>query len=165
MSTAGVVQDSGNLFSMLDAQHEDWIVTRAMEIMERRVFCGGQTLQSPTAVKDFLRIKLAGQPNEVFAVLFLDSQFRVIKYDELFKGTVNQTSVYPRVVLCEAMKHNAAAVVFAHNHPSGLTEPSNNDKVMTSKLKTILAEVDVRVIDHVVVGQGEPYSFAEKGLL
>jgi len=165
MSTADTVQNSGNLFSMQDTEHEDWIVTRAMEIVERRVFLGGPPLQSPTAVKDFLRIKLAGQPNEVFAVLFLDSQFRVIAYDELFKGTVNQTSVYPRVVLSEAMKHNASAIVFAHNHPSGLTEPSNNDKVITSKLKTILNEVDVRVLDHIVVGQGEPYSFAEKGLL
>ncbi|MEQ9879522.1 DNA repair protein RadC [Pectobacterium aroidearum] len=165
MSTSVVLKNSARLFNILDAKHEDWIIARAMEIVERRMFRGGQTLQNSAATMDFLRTRLAQEPNEVFSALFMDNQNRVIAYEELFKGTVNSTSVYPRVVLSRALAHNAAAIIFAHNHPSGLTEPSNADKFITSRLKGVLDAVDVRMLDHVIVGQGRPFSFAEMGLL
>ncbi|HCM5830641.1 RadC family protein [Klebsiella pneumoniae] len=165
MSTSVALKDSTRLFNVLDAQHEDWIVERAMEIVERRMFRGGQALQNSCATMDFLRTRLAQEPNEVFVALFMDNQNRVIAYEELFKGTVNSTSVYPRVVLSRVLAHNAAAIIFAHNHPSGLTDPSTADKFITTRLKVVLEAVDVRVLDHVIVGQGPPFSFAEKGLL
>ncbi|GAA5180593.1 DNA repair protein RadC [Niveibacterium umoris] len=123
-------------------------------------------LSSPGAVRDWLRLKLAALPYEVFMVLLLDAQNRLIAADELFRGTLDQTSVYPREVVKLALAHNAAAVIFAHNHPSGCAEPSRADELLTSSLKQALALVDVRVLDHfVVAGNAHPLSFAERGLL
>lgn len=120
---------------------------------------------SPGAVKDFVRLKLATLPHEVFAVLFVDSQHRLLKWDEMFRGTLNQTSVYPREVVKRALALNAGAVILAHNHPSGLAEPSRADEFLTQTLKNALQLIDVRVLDHLVVGQGQAVSFAERGLL
>jgi DNA repair protein RadC len=120
---------------------------------------------SPGAVKDYVQLQLASLPHEVFAVLFLDSQHRLIKLDEMFRGTLGQTSVYPREVVRRAIALNAAAVILAHNHPSGLAEPSRADEFLTQTLKSALALVDVRVLDHLVVGCGSVVSFAERGLL
>jgi DNA repair protein RadC len=125
----------------------------------------GPVFDSPARVKDFVALKLGGLPNEVFAVLFLDSQHRLIEWRELFRGTLTQTSVYPREVLRQAMELNAGAVILAHNHPSGVAEPSRADEFLTQSLKTALALVDVRVLDHLVVGSGQVVSFAERGLL
>ena len=125
----------------------------------------GDTLNSPRVVRDYLKLLLAGRSQEVFLVLFLDTQHRVIASEELFHGTLSQTSVYPREVVKRALAHNAAAVIFAHNHPSGVTEPSQADQLLTSALKQALALVDVTVLDHFVVAAGQPLSFAERGLL
>lgn len=120
---------------------------------------------SPTRVKDYLRLQLGPRPHEVFAVLFLDAQNRLLRLEEMFRGTLTQTSVYPREVLKRALDLNAAAVILAHNHPSGFAEPSRADEYLTQTLKSALALVDVRVLDHLVVGRGEVVSFAERGLL
>ena len=126
---------------------------------------GNDVLSSPRAVRDYLRLALQGRPHEVFMGVFLDAQNRVIASEELFRGTLTQTSVYPREVVKRALHHNAAALIFAHNHPSGTAEPSRADEVLTQALKQALALVEVKVHDHFVVGQGAVLSFAERGLL
>lgn len=126
----------------------------------------GDALGSPRAVRDWLRLTLAGLPHEVFMVLLLDAQNRLIAAEELFRGTLTQTSVHPREVVKLALAHNAAGALFAHNHPSGVAEPSRADEALTQALKQALALVDVKLLDHfIVAGQAEPLSFAERGLL
>lgn len=125
----------------------------------------GKGLTSPSAVRDFLRARLTRRPREVFAALFLDNRHRVIRFEELFYGTIDAATVHPREVVRKALAANAAAVIFAHNHPSGSTEPSAADKHLTKRLTDALALIDIRVLDHFVVGDGEPLSFAERGLL
>ncbi len=120
---------------------------------------------SPGAVKDYLGLLLGGRPQEVFAVLFLDGQHRLLRMEEMFHGTLMQTSVYPREVVRRALALGAGAVVFAHNHPSGLAEPSKSDEYLTQTLKSALQLIDVRVLDHLVIGQGAVVSMAERGLL
>ena len=122
-------------------------------------------LISPQAVRDYLRLSLGGRPYEVFVGLFLDSQNRVLASEELFRGTLAQTSVYPREVVKAALARNAAAMIFAHNHPSGVAEPSRADELLTQALKQALALVDIRTLDHFVVAGGRLTSFAERGLL
>jgi DNA repair protein RadC len=131
----------------------------AQQMAEQPVF------DSPGRVKDYLGLQLGGHEHEVFAVLFLDSQHRLLRLEEMFRGTLTQTSVYPREVLRRALALNAGAVVLAHNHPSGLAEPSRADEYLTQTLKTALQMIDVRVLDHVVVGRGQVVSMAERGLL
>lgn len=127
---------------------------------------GRDLLGSPGAVRDWLRLKLAALPHEVFGALWLDSRNRLIEYDELFRGTLTQASVYPREVVKQALLRNAAAVILVHNHPSGAAEPSRADELLTRSLREALALVDVKVVDHVVVaGLAKPLSFAERGLL
>jgi DNA repair protein RadC len=125
----------------------------------------GSALSSPQAVRDYLRLKLQDRPHEVFGVVFLDAQNRVLAVEELFRGTLTQTSVYPREVVKRALAHNAAAIIFAHNHPSGIAEPSRADEALTTALRQALALVDVKVLDHFVIGGGMAMSFAERGLL
>lgn len=121
---------------------------------------------SPGQVRDWLRLKLSGRPQEIFMVLWLDAQNRLLKAEELFTGTLTQTSVYPREVVKAALAHNAAAAILAHNHPSGVAEPSKADELLTQSLKAALAMVDVKVLDHfIVAGNTRPLSFAERGLL
>lgn len=151
--------------TLIAAQHEDWIILQAITLLEKRVFKAGPSLGSPAAVRDYLRLKLVEEPNEVFAVVFLDSQHQVLAYEPLFKGSVDQTSVYPRVVVQRALALNASALILAHQHPSGVTEPSTADRTLTDRLKAALAMVDIRVVDHFIVGKGTSYSFAEAGLL
>ena len=131
----------------------------AQQLREREVFDSADT------VKHYLQLHLASKGHEVFAVLFLDSQHRLLALEELFRGTLTQTSVYPREVVLRALHHQAAAVVLAHNHPSGSVQPSRADEQLTQTLKTTLALVDVRVLDHVIVAPGQALSMAEKGLL
>lgn len=125
----------------------------------------GDALSSPRAVRDYLQLLLGVRQQEVFLVLFLDTQHRVIASEELFHGTLGQTSVYPREVVKRALAHNAAAVILAHNHPSGVAEPSQSDRMLTDALKQALSLVDVRVLDHFIVAAGKTLSFAEKGLI
>ena len=122
-------------------------------------------LDSPQAVRDYWQLHLAARSHEVFAVLFLDAQYRMLAMEELFRGTLTQTSVYPREVVLRALHHQASAVVLAHNHPSGSVQPSRADEMLTQTLKSALALVDVRVVDHVIVAQGQTLSMAERGLV
>ena len=124
-----------------------------------------QAFHAPDAVKQYVQLHLAHKTHEVFAVLFLDSQNRLQAMEELFRGTLSQTSVYPREVVLRALHHQAAAVVQSHNHPSGSVQPSRADETLTQTLKAALALVDVRVLDHVIVGQGQALSMAELGLI
>jgi len=122
-------------------------------------------LDSPERVKDYLLLQLAHLPHEVFAVMFLDAQNRLIEFRELFRGTLTQTSVYPREIVKLAIALNAASVLLSHNHPSGVAEPSRADEFLTQTLRSALQLVDVRVLDHIVVGHDRVISFAERGLL
>jgi len=131
----------------------------AQRLKEREVFA------SPDAVKRFLQLHLSQKTHEVFCVLFLDAQNRLIEMKELFHGTLTQTSVYPREVVKEALAMHAASVVLAHNHPSGTVQPSRSDEALTQTLKAALGLVDIRVLDHVIVAPGDALSMAEKGLL
>lgn len=125
----------------------------------------GEILLNPAKTRRFLKSRLRSYQQEVFACLFLDNQHRVIKFEELFQGTIDGASVYPREVVKKALALNAAAVILAHNHPSGLAEPSQADIRITDKLKSALLLVDIRVLDHMIVGDGEVLSFAESGIL
>ena len=120
---------------------------------------------APGRVRDYLQLHLASREHEVFAVLFLDAQHRLLQFDEMFRGTLTQTSVYPREVVLRALHHHAAAVVLTHNHPSGTVQPSRADEALTQTLKAALALVDVRVLDHVIVAPGQALSMAERGLI
>jgi DNA repair protein RadC len=131
----------------------------AQRLQERTV------LSDPSAVKQFLQMHLGHRTHEVFAVCFLDAQNRLLQTEEMFHGTLSQTSVYPREVVLKALHHHASAVVLAHNHPSGSVQPSQADLALTQTLRAALALIDVRVLDHIIVGQGQALSMAEKGLL
>ncbi|MFZ3118630.1 MAG: DNA repair protein RadC [Variovorax sp.] len=137
------------------------LARRAMaeRLRERTVF------DSPATVNHYLQLHIASRPHEVFAALFLDAQHRLIAMEELFRGTLSQTSVYPREVAVRALHHHAAAVILAHNHPSGGVEPSRADEALTQTLKAALALIDVRVLDHIVVARGQTLSMAERGLV
>ena len=151
---------SNNRYRMAD---EDEILFEAIQIHNRKL-SKGESLTSPDKGKDCIQLKLAALEHEVFVCLFLDNQHRVIACDELFRGTIDGASIYPREVVKATLKHNAAALILAHNHPSGISEPSQADKVITEKLKAALGLIDVRVLDHFIVGE-TVYSFAEHGLL
>ena len=137
------------------------LARRAMaeRLKDRTVF------DSPDAVKHYLQLNIGARPHEVFVALFLDAQHRLIAMEELFRGTLTQTSVYPREVVMRALHHHAAAVILAHNHPSGGVDPSRADEALTQTLKAALALVDVRVLDHVIVAAGQTLSMAERGLV
>ena len=143
---------------------EDQIIQRALEILSARTR-SGDALTSPSAVRDYLRLALSGKEREFFLVVFLDAQHRVLGIEELFSGTLTQTSVYPREVVKAALKANAASVIFAHNHPSGVAQPSQADELLTRQLKEALALVDVKALDHFIVAGNQAMSFAERGLL
>lgn len=131
----------------------------AQTVRERSIF------ENPLAAQQYVQLQLAGKPYEVFAVLFLDAHNCLIAFEELFRGTVSQATVYPREVLLRALHHSAAGVVLAHNHPSGRAEPSAADEALTQTLLAALKLVDVRVLDHIIVAPGQSYSFAERGLI
>jgi DNA repair protein RadC len=150
---------SSNVEAKLMAARE--LVRRALvETMRQRDMLG-----SPAAVREYLRITLAQRDHEVFMVLFLDAQNQVIEPEEMFRGTLTQTSVYPREVVKRGLALNAAAVILAHNHPSGVAEPSRADELLTQSLRQALALVDIRVLDHIVIAGSNAVSFAERGLL
>ena len=140
------------------------VVQQALALLECEVR-EAHALATPDAVRDYLRLRLGDRLHEVFAVVFLDTQYRVIETLEMFRGTLSQTSVYPREVVIEALARNAAAVILAHNHPSGHAEPSRADEMLTRTLKSALALVDVRVLDHFIVTRSGVVSMAERGLV
>lgn len=137
------------------------LVKRALHEQMRR----SDNIDSPHAARDYLRLHLAARDREVFAAIYLDAQHRVIAVEDLFAGTLTQTSIFPREVVRHALLHNCAAVIFAHNHPSGVAEPSRADELLTQTLKRALALVDIKVLDHVVIGAEATLSFSEQGLL
>lgn len=147
------------------AAADDAVIEQALRVPEGRMRAHGPLLTSPQAVRDYLRLRIADLEHEVFVVLFLDAQHRLIACEEMFRGTLAQTSVYPREVVKATLRHNAAAVVLAHNHPSGVAEPSRADELLTAALKQALALVDCKTLDHFVVGGDKTISFAERGLL
>ena len=154
------------IYAVKSAQStDDAIIASALRIIESRMRIATVSMSSPQAVKDHLRLNLATLEHEVFGVLWLDSQNRLIEYQELFRGTVNQTSVYPREVVKSALSCNASACILTHNHPSGFAEPSRADELITATLKTALALIDCKVLDHMIVGGTGVMSFAERGLL
>ncbi len=140
-------------------------ITRAMNIIAEKTLSAGEALTSSEHTKTYLRLKLNSEPAECFMVIFLDNQHRMLADEILFRGTIDGAAVYPREVMRSVFKHNAAAVIFAHNHPSGNAEPSQSDIAITRRLKTALETIDVRTLDHFVVGNPEVVSFAERGLL
>ena len=149
----------------VDAMGEEAILAKAREILATRLLREHDALTSPHATREYLTMKLADLSHEVFGVVMLDNRNRVITTVEMFRGTIDGASVYPREVAKEVLKHNAAAVILYHNHPSGVTEPSGADIRITERLTKALALLDVRVLDHVIVGGMEIISLAEKGLM
>ena len=157
------------LFRVADEANDEYPrIAAAWELVRRalreELRCSS-ALSNPATVRDFLRLTFAGKGHEVFVVLYLDAQNRVIEAEELFRGTLTQTSVYPREVVKCALRQNASAVIFAHNHPSGVAEPSHADQILTQSLKQALALVDVKVLDHFIVAGSGALSFAERGLI
>lgn len=140
-------------------------IDKALEIVGRCLRQNPRAFSSPDAVKTYLRLHLAGEQREHFAVLFLDVQNRFIAFERMFTGTLTQTSVYPREIVCAVLAHGAQAVVLAHNHPSGTVQPSRADEALTQTLKAALNLVDVRVLDHVIVAPNDVLSMAERGLM
>ena len=145
--------------------NEDAIIAQALEILARRMRTSGVMMDSPQVVRDWLRLRVGGKPHEEFGCIWLNAQHNLIEAGEMFRGTLTQASVYPREVVNDALRHNAAAVIIYHNHPSGAAEPSLADEMLTRQLKDALNLVDVRVLDHFVVTAEKTTSFAEKGLL
>lgn len=145
---------------------EDKIIATALKCLENRMsYATGKKFSSSSTVRDYLRLQLSQEKNEVFAALFMDNQHRLMAFEKLFNGTINEAVVYPRCVVQKALQHNAAVIIVAHNHPSGVAIPSEADKRLTSDLKRILDIVSVKMLDHIVVTSQETYSFAENGLM
>jgi DNA repair protein RadC len=144
---------------------DEQIIKAAKTLLERRLFRERSQLTSAAAAADFFIAHFAGYEREAFACLLLDSQNRPVGFEELFQGTINCSAVYPREIVKAALRHNAAAVILAHNHPSGCMKPSSDDQHVTNRIVTALSLVDVRVLDHFIVGGGRAYSFAAHGLL
>ncbi len=147
------------------ADHERAVIDAARAILRARLRQPGGYANSPRAARELALLHLAGREHECFAMMFLDAQYRLIAFEELFRGTLTQASVFPREVVRAAMRHNAAAVILAHNHPSGIPEPSQADTLLTQSLKSALALVDVQTLDHLIVSDDAVVSFAERGLL
>ncbi|MCQ4273558.1 DNA repair protein RadC [Pseudomonas kuykendallii] len=173
-----LLQDFGSLRALLEADQASFSLRlglgpakfaqlQAVLEMGRRHLAEGlkrdSALESPQAVRDYLKARLRHEPHEVFACLFLDAKHRVLAFEALFHGSIDSASVYPRQVVKRALAHNAAALILTHNHPSGVAEPSQADRQLTRRLTDALALVDVRVLDHFIVGDGEPLSMMESG--
>ncbi len=176
-----LLNDFGSLKSLLAAEHDRFcqahglgsakyaqlqaVLQMAKRYYEEILIYESDPLSNPDITRAYLNSQLRGYQYEVFACLFLDNQHRVLSFEELFRGTIDGASVYPREVAKKALSHNAAAVIFAHNHPSGNNEPSQADRLITEKLTHALTLFDIRVLDHFIIGDGAPFSFAEHGYI
>ena len=149
----------------LQDHEDDAIIAEAMSILESRAIYRTQKIGSPGDLKRYVRLRLNGLEHEVFTCIYLDTRHRIIACEELFRGTIDGCSVHPREVAKAALAHNASAVIFTHNHPSGVAEPSDADRRITRRLKDALSMLDIRVLDHLVVGDRDIVSFAERGLM
>jgi DNA repair protein RadC len=177
---AGLLRDFGGLRGLLQARQETLVRQRGLgpaksakllavlELSRRylqEMLVRGNPIESPEVTEQYLKSVLRDHPHEVFACLFLDTRHRVIAFEELFHGTIDGATVYPRVVAEKALRHGAAALIAAHNHPSGVSEPSLADQAITRRLKDALALLDIRLLDHFVIGDGRPVSMAARGML
>jgi DNA repair protein RadC len=159
--TSGLVSEHGSGYSPVS---DDDVIAAALRILSQRLVYTS-ALCNPRTTRSYLALRFAGLEHEVFACIFLDARNRVMACEELFRGTIDGASVHPREVVKRALVHNAAAVIFTHNHPSGVAEPSHADELITRRLKDALALVDIRVLDHLVIGGAVVESFSERGLL
>ena len=159
--TAGVIAETDVAYTPIS---DDEVIAEALRIISRRM-ARGPALNNPSMTREYLMLRFAGLEHEVFTCLFLDNRNRVIVCEELFRGTVDGASVHPREVVKRALRYNAAAVILAHNHPSGIAEPSSADELITRRLKEALIVVDIRILDHLVIAGATAESFAERGLL
>ena len=162
---SGLVRDLLGNYHLGATLTDDDILHAAEGILEHKLMRSGEALTDPAASARYLKARLASYPYEVFACLFLDNRHRVIAFEELFRGSIDGCSVHPREVIRSCIKHNAAAVILAYNHPSGVAEPSAADRSITLRLREALEFIDVRVLDHLIVGSGTPTSMAQRGLL
>ena len=154
---------SHSMYSL--SQSDTKLVARALRCLEKNLRYNSEILNKSQIVCSYLRLQLADERNEVFAVLFLDSHHRLLAFEKLFYGSINESHVYPRVIVQKSLEHNAAKVIFAHNHPSGNCDPSNTDIELTRELQRILSIISVAVVDHIIVTREHSYSFAEHGLM
>ena len=161
----GKIKSEDSVDYKVTKKDEEEILRKARSILEKRMMREHDALVNPGMVREYLITKLADLEHEVFGMVMLDTRHRVITTTELFRGTIDGASVYPREVIKEALKHNAAAIIFYHNHPSGNEEPSTADERITDRLKKALTLVDIRVLDHIIVGGLDITSFAERGLI
>src|ERR1700722_7954339 len=164
MSRTTLYTDDQNTATGIREASFEEIIAAVRDQMSRRVRRGTQ-LSSPKATRDYLSLKLDSQKRQVFALIFLDKPHRLISYQEMFQGTIDGASVHPREEVKEALRQNAAAVILAHPHPSGVAEPSQADELITTRLKDPLSLVDIRVLDHIIVAGGEVVSMAERGAM
>ena len=153
------------LIRNMNTQEQDEVIRCALDILNDRVRVGLISLGNPRDSGDYARLHFAGYKSEAFCVIWLDNRHRVLDFEEMFQGTIDGASVHPREVVRSALEHNAAACIFTHNHPSGVAEPSAADRAITHELMAALKYVGVRVLDHLVVGEGEPVSMAARGLM
>lgn len=158
------IQDSGGMYRVSDPVTEDQVIRLANDILKSRLLTT-DVLSSPVLTRQFLQTKLAPYNREVFAVLFLTAQHQVIKYEEMFQGTLDGAAVYPREIVKRALEVNAAAIILSHQHPSGKSDPSAADRRITERIVSAMSLVDIRVLDHIIVGCTDTYSFAENGVL
>ena len=159
------IKSETNATYLVSTAEQDVTIKEALTILKNRLVTKGAAFTSPDTVKQYLVLNSGTLEHEIFSCLFLDNQHKLIEYKELFRGTIDGASVYSREVAKEALKLNAAAVIFSHNHPSGIVEPSQADRNITNKLKEALALLDVRVLDHIIVGGIDTYAFSEHGLI
>jgi DNA repair protein RadC len=164
MTHSSYVVDGNGNYTFKGSISPEEVIVVALSILERQ-FCRGKALTSPDVTKQYLSLHLGRLEQEIFSCLFLDNGHRIISFDHMFTGTIDGAAVYPREIVKQALGHNAAAVILVHNHPSGIAEPSDADRNITGRIKDSLSLVDIRVLDHLVVGGAQIMSFAERGLL
>jgi DNA repair protein RadC len=145
--------------------HENEIIQQASQILDRRLFTQEATLETVADVASYLKLKLAAEEHEVFGVIFLNAKHRPLAFEVLFTGTIDTATIHPRQIIKRALAHNAAAIIICHNHPSGSCNPSEGDIAMTRRVKDAVRLLDIRLLDHFLVGCGEPMSFLESGLI
>ena len=146
-------------------EKENATIEKALQILKSRIKERGDFMEKPADVENFLKIQFSEMEYEAFSVIFLDNQHRLIAFEEMFKGTINGSSVHPREVMKAALKHNAAAVILSHNHPSGIATPSSADKQITKILVDAMELIDVRILDHIIIGDGDSFKFSEAGYI